>query len=71
MLPSQLQYDPNQDSISSCLFYIYFYRYNYLCLGEDAMVLWNLLDSGPSRSGPLLGTSESMQGGTPGTNPRQ
>jgi hypothetical protein len=36
---SQLQYDPNQDSISTCLFYIYFYRYNYLCLGEHAMVL--------------------------------
>jgi hypothetical protein len=35
------------------------------------MVLWNLSDGEPSRSGPLLGPSESMQGGTPGTNPRQ
>jgi hypothetical protein len=33
------------------------------------MVLWNLLDGGPSHSGPLLGPSEFMQGGTPGTNP--
>jgi hypothetical protein len=35
------------------------------------MVLWNLLDGGPSNSGPLLGPSESMQGGTLGTNTRQ
>jgi hypothetical protein len=35
------------------------------------MVLWNLPDGGSSRSGPLLGPSESMRGGTPGTNPRQ
>jgi hypothetical protein len=35
------------------------------------MVLWNLLDGGSSRSGPLLGPFESMWGGTPGTNPRQ
>jgi hypothetical protein len=35
------------------------------------MVLWNLLDCGPSHSGSLLGPSESMRGGTPGTNPRQ
>jgi hypothetical protein len=35
------------------------------------MVLWNLLDGGPSHSGPLLEPSESMQGGTLGTNPRQ
>jgi hypothetical protein len=33
------------------------------------MVLWNLLDSGPSHSGPLLGPSKSMRGGTAGTNP--
>ncbi len=33
------------------------------------MVLWNLLDGGPSHSGPLHGPSESMRGGTPGTNP--
>jgi hypothetical protein len=50
--------------------YIYFYRYNYLRLGEQAMVLWNLLDGGPSHSGPLIGPSESMQCGTLGTNPR-
>jgi hypothetical protein len=31
----------------------------------------NLPDGGPSRSGPLLRPSESMQGGTPGTNPHQ
>jgi hypothetical protein len=49
------------------LIYIYFYRYYYLCLG----VLWNLLDCGPSHSGPLLAPSESMWGGTLGTNPRQ
>jgi hypothetical protein len=35
------------------------------------MVIWNLLDGGLSHSGPLLGSSESMWGGTPGTNPRQ
>jgi hypothetical protein len=35
------------------------------------MVLWNPLDCGPSHSRPLLGPSESMRGGTPGTNPRQ
>jgi hypothetical protein len=35
------------------------------------MVLWNLLDDGLSHSGPLLGPSESMRGGTPGTNPHQ
>jgi hypothetical protein len=35
------------------------------------MVLWNLLDDGPSRKGPLLGPSESMRGGTLGTNTRQ
>jgi hypothetical protein len=35
------------------------------------MVLWNLLDVGPSHNGPLLGPSESMRGGTPGTNPHQ
>jgi hypothetical protein len=35
------------------------------------MVLWNLLDGGPSHSGPLLRPSESIRGGTPSTNPRQ
>jgi hypothetical protein len=35
------------------------------------MVLWNLLDGGPSHSRPLLETSESMRDGTPGTNPHQ
>jgi hypothetical protein len=34
------------------------------------MVLWNLLNGGLSHSGPLLGPSESMRGGTPDTNPR-
>jgi hypothetical protein len=29
------------------------------------------MDGGPSHSGPLLGLSESLQDGTPGTNPRQ
>jgi hypothetical protein len=32
------------------------------------MVFWNLLDGGPSHSGSLLGLSESMRGGTLGTN---
>jgi hypothetical protein len=41
-------------TISTCLFYIYSYRYNYLRLGEQAMVLWNLPDGGSSRSGPLV-----------------
>jgi hypothetical protein len=40
-------------------------------LGEHAMVLWNLLNGGLTRSGSLLGPFESMRGGTPGTNPRQ
>jgi hypothetical protein len=35
------------------------------------LILWNLLDGGPSHKGLLLGPSESMQGGTLGTNPRQ
>jgi hypothetical protein len=34
------------------------------------MILWNLLDGGPSSSGPLLGSFESMRVGTPDTNPR-
>jgi hypothetical protein len=34
------------------------------------MVLWNILDGGPSHSGFLLGPSESIWGDTPGTNPR-
>jgi hypothetical protein len=32
------------------------------------MVFWNLLEGGLSHSGPLLGLSEYMQGGTLGTN---
>jgi hypothetical protein len=35
------------------------------------MVLWNLLDGVPSRSEPLLGLLESMQGGPLGTIPYQ
>jgi hypothetical protein len=35
------------------------------------MLLWSLLDGGPSHSRLLLGPSESMRGGTPGTNARQ
>jgi hypothetical protein len=35
------------------------------------MVIWNLLDSGLSHSGPLLRPSESMQDGTLGNNPHQ
>jgi hypothetical protein len=35
------------------------------------MVFWNLLDGGLSHCGPLLGLSESLRGGTLGTNPRQ
>jgi hypothetical protein len=35
------------------------------------MVLWNFLNDGSRRSGSFLETSESMRGGTPGTNPRQ
>jgi hypothetical protein len=38
--PGWLQHDPNQDSISTCPFYIYFYRYNFLCLEEHVMVFW-------------------------------
>jgi hypothetical protein len=35
------------------------------------MVLWNLLDGGPSHIGPLLGPSESMRDGTLSTNSRK
>jgi hypothetical protein len=35
------------------------------------MVLWNLLDGGPSHSRPLLGPSVSLWGGTLDTNPHQ
>jgi hypothetical protein len=59
------------DSISICLFYIYFYRYNFSCLGEHVMFFWNLLYGGASHSGPVLGPSESLRGGTHDTNPRQ
>jgi hypothetical protein len=48
--------------ISTYLFHIYFYRYNYLRLGEHTMVLWNLSDARTSNSGPILGHSESMRG---------
>jgi hypothetical protein len=34
------------------------------------MVLWNLLDDGPSHSRPLLGPFESMRDGIPGSIPR-
>jgi hypothetical protein len=33
------------------------------------MAIWNLLDGGPSRKGALLRPSESLRGGTLGTNP--
>jgi hypothetical protein len=59
-------------TLSLLVYFTYiFYRYNYLRLGEDAMVLWNLLNGGLSHRGPLLGLSESMRGSTLGTNPRQ
>jgi hypothetical protein len=35
------------------------------------MILWNILEDGPSHNGPLLGPSESMRGGTLGLNPHQ
>jgi hypothetical protein len=35
------------------------------------MALWNHLDGGLSHSGPPLGSSESLRGGTPGTNSHQ
>jgi hypothetical protein len=35
------------------------------------MVLQILLDGGLSHSGPLFGSSESIRGGTLGTNPHQ
>jgi hypothetical protein len=69
--PSWLQHDPKQDSLSTCIFYTYSYRYNYLRLGEHAMALWNLLYGGSSCNGPLLGPFKSMRSGTPCTNPRQ
>jgi hypothetical protein len=49
-----LQHDTNQDSICTCLFYIYFCRYSYLCLRELVLVFWNLLNGGLSHNGPLL-----------------
>jgi hypothetical protein len=64
-------HDPNYDSISICLFYIYFYRYNYLCLEDYVMCICNLLDCEPSRSGSILRPSESMRSGILGTNPHQ
>jgi hypothetical protein len=33
------------------------------------LIFWNLLDGGPSHNRPLLGLSESVRGGTLGTNP--
>jgi hypothetical protein len=57
------------ESVTTYLLYIYIYRYYYVRLGEDAIVLQNLLDGGPSHNRPLLGSFESMRGGTLGTNP--
>jgi hypothetical protein len=34
------------------------------------MIIWKLLNGGSSHSGPLLEPSESMRGGTLGSNPR-
>jgi hypothetical protein len=42
-------------TISTCLFYIYFYTYNYVRLGEHTMVHWKLLEGGPSDRDPSLG----------------
>jgi hypothetical protein len=36
---NKLQHDPNQNSISTYLFNIYFYIYNYLHIGEQDMFL--------------------------------
>jgi hypothetical protein len=58
-------------TLSLLTYFTYVFIDIIICLGEHTMVLWNLLDSGPSLSGPLLGPSESMRGCTPGTNPRQ
>jgi hypothetical protein len=33
------------------------------------MILWNLLDGGPSHKGPLFGPFKSLLGGTSGINP--
>jgi hypothetical protein len=35
------------------------------------MFFYNLLDGGPNHSGPLIGPSESLRGGTSGTHPHQ
>jgi hypothetical protein len=35
------------------------------------MILWNLLDGGPSSKGHLFRPFESLRGGILGTNPRQ
>jgi hypothetical protein len=63
--------DLNQYYISTCLFYIYFYRYNYLCIGEHVVVFWSLSDGGLSRNRLLLKHSKFVWNGTLDTNPRQ
>jgi hypothetical protein len=68
---SWLRHDTNQNSISTCLFYIYSDIYNFRCLGEHVMVFCNLLDGGLSHNRLLHEPSESLRGGTLGTNPHQ
>jgi hypothetical protein len=53
MLPSQLEHDPNHESISICLVYIYFYSYSYLLHEGHVMVFWNM---GESLEGPTWAT---------------
>jgi hypothetical protein len=57
-------------TISLLIYFTYIIIYIIICLEEEDMVFWNLLDGGPSRSRSLFESSESLQGGTPGTNPR-
>jgi hypothetical protein len=69
--PSRLRHDLNQDPLSLLTYFTYIsIDIAILHLGEHAMGHWNLLGDGPSHIGPLLGPSESMRGGTLGTNPR-
>jgi hypothetical protein len=59
-------------TLSLLAYFIYiFIDIIFLYLEEHVMVFWNLLDGRPSRSGTFLGPSESLRGGTLGTNSYQ
>jgi hypothetical protein len=62
---------PTVDSICTCLFYIYFCIYSYLCLGELVLVFWNLLMVRRVIIDPSLDLKSLCDVVPPGTNSLQ